>query len=80
MKHRRECRALAKYWGEAGFRPLPQNFMVMTYDDILGMLGMLDDDDQEDVDFEALRDVPLMQMSQKQRDAVFRNLRTKLDE
>lgn len=77
-KHRVECRALAKYWGEAGFRPLHRNIMVLTYDD---MLGMLDDDDQEDdLDLETLRDVPLIQLSQKQRDAGFRNLRVKLDE
>jgi hypothetical protein len=76
-KHRMECRGLAKYWGEVGFRPLHRNIMVLTYDDIL---VMLDDDDQEDADIDELRDVPLMQLSQKQRDAVFRNLRIKLDE
>jgi hypothetical protein len=77
-KHRMECRGLARYWGELGFRPLDGNIMVLTYDD---MLTMIDDDDQEDdVDPDALRDVPLMQLSQEQRDAVFRNLRTKLDE
>jgi len=79
LKHRRECRALAKYWGELGFRPLDGNIMVLTYED---MLAMLEDEDQEDTDFnlDELRDVPLMQLSQEQRDAVFRNLRSKLDE
>lgn len=77
LKHRRECRALAKYWGEVGFRPLHHNFMVLTYDD---MFLMLENNDQEDVDVDELRNVPLMQMSQTQRDAVFRNLRTQLDE
>jgi hypothetical protein len=77
LKHRRECRALAKYWGEVGFRPLHHNFMVLTYDN---MLLMLEDDDQEDVDVDELRNVPLMQMSQTQRDAVFRNLQNKLEE
>jgi hypothetical protein len=77
-KHRMECRGLARYWGELGFRPLDGNIMVLTYE---GMLTMIDDDDQEDdLDPDALRDVPLMQLSQEQRDAVFRNLRTKLDE
>ncbi|GAP60791.1 hypothetical protein AHiyo1_43800 [Arthrobacter sp. Hiyo1] len=53
--------------------------MVLTYDD---MLVMLDDDDQEDEDnnLDELRDVPLLQLSQKQRDAVFRDLQVKLDE
>ncbi|MDJ0458621.1 hypothetical protein PUN71_015560 [Arthrobacter sp. NQ7] len=76
-KHRMECRGLAKYWGELGFRPLDGNIMVLTYED---MLVMLEDDDPEDVDIDELRDVPLMQLSQEQRDAVFRNLRTKIDE
>jgi hypothetical protein len=52
--------------------------MVLTYED---MLTMIDDDDQEDdLDPDTLRDVPLMQLSQEQHDAVFRNLRSKLDE
>lgn len=37
---------------------------------------MLDDD----LNLDELRDVPLLQLSQKQRDAVFRNLQVKLDE
>lgn len=79
VKHRMECRGLAKYWGELAFRPLHRNVMVLTYDD---MLVMLDDDDQEDEDInlDELRDVPLLQFSRKQRDAVFRDLQVKLDE
>lgn len=78
-KHRMECRGLARYWGEVRFRPLHRDFMVLTYDD---MLVMLDDDDHEDddVNLDELRDAPLLQLSQKQRDAVFRNLQIKLDE
>lgn len=79
VKHRLECRALAKYWGEVRFRPLHRDFMVLTYDD---MLVMLDDEAQadDDVNLDELRDVPLLQLSQEQRDAVFRNLQIKLDE
>jgi hypothetical protein len=78
-EHRMESDALARYWSELAFRPLHRNFMVLTYDDIL---VMLDDDDQEDDDLnlDELRDVPLLQLSQNQRDAVFRNLQMKLDE
>jgi hypothetical protein len=76
-KHRMECRGLARYWSEVGFRPLHHNIMILTYDD---MLVMLEDDYQEDVDVDELRHVPLMQLPQKQRDAVFRELRIKLDE
>jgi hypothetical protein len=79
IKHRMECRALARYWGEVRFRPLHRDFMALTYDD---MLVMLDDDDHEDddVNLDELRDVPLLQLSQKQRDAVFTSLRVNLDE
>lgn len=79
VKHRMECRGLARYWGEVRFRPLHRDFMVLTYDD---MLVMLDDDDHEDadVDLDELRDVPLLHLSQKQRGAVFRSLRVKIDE
>lgn len=77
FKHRLECRGLAKYWSELGFRPLHGNIMVLTYDD---MLAMLEDNALEDVDVDGLRHVPLMQMSQKQRDAVFRSIQAKLDE
>ena len=61
------------------FRPLHRNVMILTYDD---MLDMLADDDQEDDDLnlDELRDVPLLQLSQKKRDALFRNLQIKLDE
>jgi hypothetical protein len=76
-KHRMECRGLAQYWREVGFRPLHHNFMVLSSDD---MLVMLEDDYEEGVDVDELPNVPLMQLSQKQREAVFRELRIKLDE
>jgi len=78
-KHRMECRGLAKYWGQFGFRPLDDYIMVLTYED---MLAMIEDDEQDEDDLspDDLRNVPLMQLSQKQRDAVFRELRIKLDE
>lgn len=76
LQHRIQCKALAKYWGELGFRPLHRNIMLLTPDDLL------DDDqaDDDEVDVEALRHVPLMQLSEKERDAVFRNVRAKLEE
>ena len=76
-KHRMECRGLAKYWSELGFSSLDGNIMVMTYED---MLTLTDGDQEDEIDTDALRDVPLMQLSQEQRDAVFRDLRIKLDE
>lgn len=76
VKHQMECRALAKYWGELAFRPLHHNVMILTYDDMLAD----DDQEDEDINLDELRDVPLLQLSQKQCDAVFRNLQIKLDE
>jgi hypothetical protein len=79
LEHRRESRALAKYWGELGFRRLNGDFMVLAHDAIL---DLLEDQQQDDSDLavEGLRDVPLMQMSQQEQDAVFKSLRRELDE
>lgn len=79
LEHRRESRALAKYWGELGFRRLDGDFMVLADQ---AMLNLLEDQQQDDSDVavEALRDVPLMQMSQQERDLVFKSLSMKLDE
>lgn len=59
-----------------GFRPLHRKIMLLTRGDLL------DDDqaDDDEVDVEALRHVQLMQFLEKERDAVFRNLRAKLEE
>lgn len=79
LEHRRESRALAKYWGELGFRRLNGDFMVLAD---YAILDLLEDQQQDESDLavEALRDVPLMQMSQQERDAVFQSLRRELDE
>lgn len=79
LEHRREARALANYWSELGFRRLNGDFLVLTDQDIFDLLEEQQHDDG-DVDVEALRDVPLMQLSQKERDAVLKSIRTKLDE
>ncbi|MGO4591064.1 hypothetical protein [Paenarthrobacter sp. 2TAF44] len=79
LEHRRESRALAKYWGELGFRRLDGDFMVLADQAILDLLEDQQQDDS-DVAVEALRDVPLMQMSQQERDLVFKSLSMKLDE
>jgi GNAT superfamily N-acetyltransferase len=61
--HRAESAALGRYWAELGFRPLWQDYMVLSYLD----LG------------EDLRHVPLLQLSPEQREAAFRELRASLD-
>ncbi|MFJ5958210.1 hypothetical protein ACIQC5_19910 [Paenarthrobacter sp. NPDC092416] len=79
LEHRRESRALAKYWGELGFRRLNGDFMVLADEAIFDLLEDQQQDDSE-VAVEALQDVPLMQMSEQERDAVFKSLRRELDD
>jgi GNAT superfamily N-acetyltransferase len=83
--HRAESAALGRYWAELGFRPLWQDYMVLSYFDMLTMLAEDDEDDEDDdgdgiEDLgEDLRHVPLLQLSPEQRDAAFRELRASRD-
>lgn len=53
--------------------------MIRAYDNMLVILAE-HDQDRDDLSLDELRDVPLLQLSQKQRTRAFRNLQIKLDE
>jgi hypothetical protein len=53
--------------------------MILTHDNMLVILAE-HDQKRDDLSLDELRDVPLLQLAQKQRDAVFRDLQVKLDE
>jgi hypothetical protein len=45
--HQAASEALARYWAAAGFRPLWRDYMVLDWEGMAGLFGVVDDEDVE---------------------------------